>query len=150
MIYAAWSWWHHIMFHSSLRFSFCRNFPQGTISDMIKDASQGISFICNNIVDYGGDPNRYGFYVMILIMLVRVANCKPSKIFTLTAWWSLAWSLFFKIDRKFYVNLVSCVPLYQTSTWGYQTRILAPSNKKEEWKEVIILVIYYIQIWTIN
>ncbi|CAL9757213.1 unnamed protein product [Musa acuminata subsp. burmannicoides] len=35
-----------------------RNFPQGTISDMIKDASQGISFICNNIVDYGGDPNR--------------------------------------------------------------------------------------------
>ncbi|XP_021604789.1 probable isoprenylcysteine alpha-carbonyl methylesterase ICMEL2 isoform X2 [Manihot esculenta] len=35
-----------------------RNFPQGTISDMINDASQGISFICNNISDYGGDPNR--------------------------------------------------------------------------------------------
>ncbi|XP_077221396.1 isoprenylcysteine alpha-carbonyl methylesterase ICME-like [Tasmannia lanceolata] len=35
-----------------------RNFPQGTISDMMKDVSQGISFICNNIADYGGDPNR--------------------------------------------------------------------------------------------
>jgi len=37
----------------------CRNFPQATISDMIDDASQGISFICNNIAEYGGDPNRY-------------------------------------------------------------------------------------------
>eukprot|EP00268_Persea_americana_P007090 TRINITY_DN12605_c0_g1_i5.p1 TRINITY_DN12605_c0_g1~~TRINITY_DN12605_c0_g1_i5.p1 ORF type:complete len:281 (+),score=60.85 TRINITY_DN12605_c0_g1_i5:149-991(+) len=35
-----------------------RNFPQGTISDMVKDASQGISFVCNNISEYGGDPNR--------------------------------------------------------------------------------------------
>lgn len=35
-----------------------RNFPQGTMSDMVKDASQGISFICNNIAEYGGDPNR--------------------------------------------------------------------------------------------
>eukprot|EP01018_Ginkgo_biloba_P007736 Gb_22899 [translate_table: standard] len=35
-----------------------RNFPQGTISDMVKDASQGISFVCNNIAEYGGDPNR--------------------------------------------------------------------------------------------
>ncbi|KAJ6792736.1 putative isoprenylcysteine alpha-carbonyl methylesterase ICMEL1 [Iris pallida] len=25
---------------------------------MVKDASQGISFICNNIASYGGDPNR--------------------------------------------------------------------------------------------
>ncbi|KAG1342737.1 hypothetical protein COCNU_05G009660 [Cocos nucifera] len=37
-----------------------RNFPQGTISDMVKDASQGISFVCNNIASYGGDPNRKG------------------------------------------------------------------------------------------
>lgn len=36
----------------------CRNFPQGTISDMVKDASQGISFVCNKIAEYGGDPNR--------------------------------------------------------------------------------------------
>lgn len=36
----------------------CRNFPQGTIGDMVKDASQGISFVCNNIIDYGGDPDR--------------------------------------------------------------------------------------------
>eukprot|EP00249_Psilotum_nudum_P016615 c25907_g1_i1 orf=727-1620(+) len=35
-----------------------RNFPQGTISDMVADASQGISFICNNITKYGGDCNR--------------------------------------------------------------------------------------------
>ncbi|KAK3013056.1 hypothetical protein RJ639_009656, partial [Escallonia herrerae] len=34
-----------------------RNFPQGTISDMVKDASEGISFVCNNIIEYGGDPN---------------------------------------------------------------------------------------------
>ncbi|KAK7381124.1 hypothetical protein VNO78_33649 [Psophocarpus tetragonolobus] len=35
-----------------------RNFPQGTISDMINDASQGISFVINNIANFGGDPNR--------------------------------------------------------------------------------------------
>ncbi|KAJ6800552.1 putative isoprenylcysteine alpha-carbonyl methylesterase ICMEL1 [Iris pallida] len=35
-----------------------RNFPQGTISDMVKDVSQGISFVCNNIASYGGDPSR--------------------------------------------------------------------------------------------
>ncbi|KAK9118851.1 hypothetical protein Scep_016944 [Stephania cephalantha] len=35
-----------------------RNFPQGTISDMVQDVSEGISFVCNNIADYGGDPNR--------------------------------------------------------------------------------------------
>ncbi|KAI9152900.1 hypothetical protein LWI28_002715 [Acer negundo] len=35
-----------------------RNFPQGTVSDMVKDVSQGISFICDYIADYGGDPKR--------------------------------------------------------------------------------------------
>lgn len=35
-----------------------RNFPQGTISDMVGDSSQGISFVCNNISAFGGDPNR--------------------------------------------------------------------------------------------
>ncbi|XP_068642177.1 isoprenylcysteine alpha-carbonyl methylesterase ICME-like isoform X2 [Aristolochia californica] len=35
-----------------------RNFPQGTISDMVKDVSSGISFVCNNIAEFGGDPNR--------------------------------------------------------------------------------------------
>ncbi|KAM1919282.1 hypothetical protein FF1_023810 [Malus domestica] len=35
-----------------------RNFPQGTISDMVKDASLGISYVFNNIADYGGDPSR--------------------------------------------------------------------------------------------
>ncbi|CAM8886002.1 unnamed protein product [Rhodiola kirilowii] len=35
-----------------------RNFPQATIGEMVKDAAQGISFLCNNISDYGGDPNK--------------------------------------------------------------------------------------------
>ncbi|XBI18287.1 hypothetical protein VPH35_060105 [Triticum aestivum] len=35
-----------------------RNFPQGRIGDMVSDASQGISFVCNNIASYGGDPNK--------------------------------------------------------------------------------------------
>ena len=35
-----------------------RNFPQGTISDMLSDASEAISFICNNVVSFGGDPNK--------------------------------------------------------------------------------------------
>ncbi|XP_022983594.1 isoprenylcysteine alpha-carbonyl methylesterase ICME-like [Cucurbita maxima] len=35
-----------------------RNFPQGTISDMVKDISQGISYVCKNIADYGGDQDR--------------------------------------------------------------------------------------------
>nr|KJB06303.1 hypothetical protein B456_001G082500 [Gossypium raimondii] len=35
-----------------------RNFPQGTISDMVKDVSQGVSFVCNLIDRFGGDPNR--------------------------------------------------------------------------------------------
>lgn len=35
-----------------------RNFPQGTIGDMVEDVSQGISFVCSSIADYGGDPNR--------------------------------------------------------------------------------------------
>jgi hypothetical protein len=41
--------------HSNTPF---RNFPQGTIGDMVSDASQGISFVCNNIAGYGGDPNQ--------------------------------------------------------------------------------------------
>ncbi|KAK4602233.1 hypothetical protein RGQ29_011326 [Quercus rubra] len=35
-----------------------RNFPQGTIGDMVEDTSQGISFVCNHLAEYGGDPNR--------------------------------------------------------------------------------------------
>ncbi|KAK6129077.1 hypothetical protein DH2020_037190 [Rehmannia glutinosa] len=35
-----------------------RNFPQGTISDMVNDVCQGIAFIFNNIVEFGGDPNK--------------------------------------------------------------------------------------------
>ncbi|KAL9266360.1 putative isoprenylcysteine alpha-carbonyl methylesterase ICMEL2 [Drosera capensis] len=35
-----------------------RNFPQGMISDMVEDVSQGISFVFSHIAEYGGDPNR--------------------------------------------------------------------------------------------
>uniref|UniRef100_A0A803R2U3 Uncharacterized protein n=1 Tax=Cannabis sativa TaxID=3483 RepID=A0A803R2U3_CANSA len=37
----------------------CRNFPRGTISDMVKDVCRGISFVYNNIAYYGGDTDRY-------------------------------------------------------------------------------------------
>ncbi|CAM0881866.1 unnamed protein product [Alopecurus aequalis] len=50
-----------------------RNFPQGTISDMVSDASQGISFVCNNIVSYGGDPNRV--YLMGQSAGAHIAAC---------------------------------------------------------------------------
>jgi prenylcysteine alpha-carboxyl methylesterase len=58
-----------------------RNFPQGTISDMVTDASQGISFVCNNISAFGGDPNRFhliGFvfiYHLIFQLVSRLLNC---------------------------------------------------------------------------
>ncbi|KAG6405571.1 hypothetical protein SASPL_133162 [Salvia splendens] len=50
-----------------------RNFPQATIGDMVKDAAQGISFICNNIAEYGGDPNRV--YVMGQSAGAHIAAC---------------------------------------------------------------------------
>ncbi|EOY02188.1 hypothetical protein QUC31_013391 [Theobroma cacao] len=50
-----------------------RNFPQGTISEMVKDASQGISFVCNNIAEYGGDPNR--IYLMGQSAGAHIAAC---------------------------------------------------------------------------
>ncbi|KAJ0257818.1 isoprenylcysteine alpha-carbonyl methylesterase ICMEL1 [Hirschfeldia incana] len=50
-----------------------RNFPQGSISDMVKDASSGISFICNHIAEYGGDPNR--IYLMGQSAGAHIAAC---------------------------------------------------------------------------
>ncbi|KAL2484743.1 putative isoprenylcysteine alpha-carbonyl methylesterase ICMEL1 [Abeliophyllum distichum] len=50
-----------------------RNFPQATIGDMIKDASQGISFLCNHISEYGGDPNR--IYLMGQSAGAHIAAC---------------------------------------------------------------------------
>ncbi|KAK9276333.1 hypothetical protein L1049_005865 [Liquidambar formosana] len=50
-----------------------RNFPQGTISDMVKDASQGISFVCKNIAEYGGDPER--IYLMGQSAGAHIAAC---------------------------------------------------------------------------
>lgn len=50
-----------------------RNFPQGTMSDMVKDASQGISFVCNNIAEYGGDPDR--IYLMGQSAGAHIAAC---------------------------------------------------------------------------
>ncbi|OVA10190.1 Alpha/beta hydrolase fold-3 [Macleaya cordata] len=50
-----------------------RNFPQGTISEMVEDVSQGISFVCNNIAEYGGDPNR--IYLMGQSAGAHIAAC---------------------------------------------------------------------------
>ncbi|KAL7609172.1 hypothetical protein Lser_V15G12864 [Lactuca serriola] len=50
-----------------------RNFPQGTISDMVEDVSRGISFICNNIANYGGDPNR--IYLMGQSAGAHISSC---------------------------------------------------------------------------
>ncbi|KAL7240536.1 hypothetical protein ACSBR2_006233 [Camellia fascicularis] len=50
-----------------------RNFPQGTMSDMIKDSSEGISFVCNHIAEYGGDPNR--IYLMGQSAGAHIAAC---------------------------------------------------------------------------
>ncbi|KAL6566412.1 hypothetical protein OROGR_002027 [Orobanche gracilis] len=50
-----------------------RNFPQGTISDMVKDACQGISFVCKNTAEYGGDPNR--IYIMGQSAGAHIASC---------------------------------------------------------------------------
>ncbi|KAF9591759.1 hypothetical protein IFM89_007089 [Coptis chinensis] len=50
-----------------------RNFPQATISDMVNDASQGISFVCNKISEYGGDPNR--IYIMGQSAGAHIASC---------------------------------------------------------------------------
>ncbi|KAI8541822.1 hypothetical protein RHMOL_Rhmol08G0091800 [Rhododendron molle] len=50
-----------------------RNFPQGTITDMVQDVLQGISFVCNNIVDYGGDPNR--IYLMGQSAGAHISSC---------------------------------------------------------------------------
>ncbi|XP_059308705.1 probable isoprenylcysteine alpha-carbonyl methylesterase ICMEL1 [Lycium ferocissimum] len=51
----------------------CRNFPQGTIGDMVKDVSQGISSVCNNIAEYGGDPRR--IYLMGQSAGAHIAAC---------------------------------------------------------------------------
>ncbi|XP_018458229.2 isoprenylcysteine alpha-carbonyl methylesterase ICME [Raphanus sativus] len=50
-----------------------RNFPQGTISDMVTDASQGISFVCNNISAFAGDPSR--IYLMGQSAGAHIAAC---------------------------------------------------------------------------
>ncbi|KAF5745309.1 Alpha/beta-Hydrolases superfamily protein [Tripterygium wilfordii] len=50
-----------------------RNFPQGTMSDMMEDASRGISFVCNNIAEYGGDPSR--IYLMGQSAGAHIAAC---------------------------------------------------------------------------
>lgn len=50
-----------------------RNFPQGTITDMVEDVSQGISFLCNNVVEYGGDPDR--IYLMGQSAGAHISSC---------------------------------------------------------------------------
>ncbi|XAR65365.1 hypothetical protein NMG60_11009464 [Bertholletia excelsa] len=50
-----------------------RNFPRGTMSDMVNDASQGISYVCNHIAEYGGDPDR--IYLMGQSAGAHIAAC---------------------------------------------------------------------------
>ncbi|XP_078170205.1 putative isoprenylcysteine alpha-carbonyl methylesterase ICMEL1 isoform X3 [Carex rostrata] len=50
-----------------------RNFPQGTISDMVEDASEGISFVCNQIASFGGDPSR--IYLIGQSAGAHIASC---------------------------------------------------------------------------
>ncbi|GAB2297088.1 Probable isoprenylcysteine alpha-carbonyl methylesterase icmel1 [Dionaea muscipula] len=50
-----------------------RNFPQGTISDMVEDASRGISYVFNNIAEFGGDPNK--IYLMGQSAGAHIAAC---------------------------------------------------------------------------
>lgn len=50
-----------------------RNFPQGTISDMVDDVSRGLSFVCNNITNFGGDPDR--IYLMGQSAGAHIASC---------------------------------------------------------------------------
>ncbi|XP_060192147.1 probable isoprenylcysteine alpha-carbonyl methylesterase ICMEL2 isoform X1 [Lycium barbarum] len=54
-----------------------RNFPQGTIGDMVEDVSQGISFVCNTVADYGGDPDR--IYLMGQSAGAHIASCALMK-----------------------------------------------------------------------
>ncbi|KAL6526253.1 putative isoprenylcysteine alpha-carbonyl methylesterase icmel2 [Orobanche minor] len=51
-----------------------RNFPQGTISDMVNDVCQGIEFVCNNIIEFGGDPNRW-IYLMGQSAGAHISSC---------------------------------------------------------------------------
>ncbi|XP_035540206.1 probable isoprenylcysteine alpha-carbonyl methylesterase ICMEL1 [Juglans regia] len=50
-----------------------RNFPQGTMSHIVTDASQGISFVCKNTAEYGGDPDR--IYLMGQSAGAHIAAC---------------------------------------------------------------------------
>ncbi|XP_042021053.1 isoprenylcysteine alpha-carbonyl methylesterase ICME-like [Salvia splendens] len=50
-----------------------RNFPQGTISDMVSDVCHGIAVICNNIAELGGDPNK--IYVMGQSAGAHISSC---------------------------------------------------------------------------
>lgn len=54
-----------------------RNFPQGTIGDMVEDVSRGISFVCNGIAAYGGDPNR--IYLMGQSAGAHISSCALVK-----------------------------------------------------------------------
>ena len=46
-----------IPYYFFLGTTFCRNFPQGCVSDMVTDVSTGIGYVCQNIESFGGDPS---------------------------------------------------------------------------------------------
>ncbi|XP_023762066.1 isoprenylcysteine alpha-carbonyl methylesterase ICME [Lactuca sativa] len=86
-----------------------RNFPKATISEMVKDASRGISFVCNNISEYGGDPNR--IYLMGQSAGAHIAACAlvEQAIIECDATQSTTWSV---SQIKAYLGLSGGYNLY--------------------------------------
>uniref|UniRef100_A0A0E0LFG9 protein-S-isoprenylcysteine alpha-carbonyl methylesterase n=1 Tax=Oryza punctata TaxID=4537 RepID=A0A0E0LFG9_ORYPU len=72
-----------------------RNFPQGTIGDMVEDASQGIAFICNNIASYGGDPERFITYNDI-----KLSNLTGA----ITKWFLPMYALLMRLCAQIVIN----------------------------------------------
>jgi len=101
-----------LAFNRFLFICVCRNFPQGTISDMVNDTSQGISFIINNIANYGGDPNRW--------TATMVQDSFSSYIWTFNWDWSI--NFFFVTNNRVYLmgqsagaHISSCALLEQAA-----------------------------------
>lgn len=61
-----------------------RNFPQGTVSDMVRDINTGVAWVFNEIECYGGDPQRVylvgqsaGAHLSTMAMLLQ-ATCEAN------------------------------------------------------------------------
>ncbi|KAL6603513.1 hypothetical protein ACP70R_043874 [Stipagrostis hirtigluma subsp. patula] len=111
-----------------------RNFPQGTIGDMVEDASQGIAFVCNNIASYGGDPGRFIAYAGVKFSNLAIAIAKATflmygmNICTNCMLWDLKISsVIYLVGQSAGAHIAACALLNQaikecgegdTSTWS--------------------------------